>query len=172
MNAPTISDRARSLATDMEARKVGMIQHQDGDWVVKFKVTADSMPAMLTQAPMGQRFVVALVAIGDNEEPLPASVHVPVRPRSSPDKPVTPRKLVAADKRLAQQAGRVCGEVSFWRFLEDQHGCEPISDGEQAAAFVRRFCNVTSRSQIVLGTAAAAIWDKLYGAYVAWDQVT
>lgn len=90
---------------------------------------------------------------------------------AAPDKPAAARKPVAPEKRLAQQAAIVCGEPAFWRFLEAEHNCQHIADKDDAAAALRSLCNVASRSEIVRGTPAGDAWDRLYGAYLAWERV-
>lgn len=169
---PSIADVARACAVNMEARKVGMVQHQDGDWVVRFKVTADSMPAMLTQAPMGQRFVVALVAIGDNEEPLPTTtVEEPAREVPKPPAPRTPKSWHQMSP--AQQAGLLCSEVQFQRFLIETYGRHSpgLADAaENAAVIVREACCVQSRREIVSGSVPAQRWRDIVADYRAWDR--
>lgn len=88
----------------------------------------------------------------------------------SPDRPHSPRKPVAAEKRLAQQAGICASDPVFQRFLmEDRQITGPTED--QAAEYVRAFCRVASRSEIIPGTEAAARWDRLHGKFLAWKLV-
>lgn len=84
----------------------------------------------------------------------------------SPDRPHKPRKPVAADKRLAQQAGMLASDAAFNRYLAECHHWHP-ADGD-AATFIRSACNVVSRSQIVPGSPAAQIWIDLESRFTAW----
>lgn len=90
----------------------------------------------------------------------------------SPDRPHKPRKPVAADKRLAQQAGILCADRVFWRFLTEK-SLLPISERdaiteERIAEMVRYLCRVRSRSEIIPGTPAAECWIELESQFTAW----
>lgn len=88
------------------------------------------------------------------------------------DKPAAVRKPVAPDKRLAQQAGIVCAEPAFWRFLEETKMREHISDADEAAMHVRILCgHVDSRRELVVGTPAGDAWERLHGQYLGWKTL-
>ena len=53
-----------------EAKKISYRQSRDG-LVVSFVIHPSDMPDELALAPLGQRYVLALAAIGDDEEPVP-----------------------------------------------------------------------------------------------------
>lgn len=86
--------------------------------------------------------------------------------RLDPDKATT-RARVPPDKRLAQQAGIACADPVFQRFLLERELTAEQSE-ESAVHAVYAYCGITSRSQIILGSEAAANWDHLYGNFVAW----
>lgn len=65
------ASRAREASMGFEAKKDRLAQTQDGLWKVTFTVKAEDMPHGILNAAMGQRFMIAAVAIGDNEEPVP-----------------------------------------------------------------------------------------------------
>jgi hypothetical protein len=83
------------------------------------------------------------------------------------DRPAAPRKPVAADKRLAQQAGILCSDPVFQQFLFERCAIDLKSE-ELAAAFVREYCKITSRAELVPETPAAATWIDLRGQFEAW----
>lgn len=111
------------------------------------------------------------VAIARLDEGATVAPELPVEaagPRGeTPDRPHKPRKLVAADKRLAQQAAICCTEPTFRKFLEEKHGYAPANE-EDAAEALRDMIGVGSRSEIVPGTVFADRWDKIRGQYIAW----
>jgi hypothetical protein len=78
-----------------------------------------------------------------------------------------PRKPVAADKRLAQQAGIACSDELFRKFLRE-HGCYECDVADDAAKYVRKICGVASRSEIKVGTPEGEEWQKLYGEFLVW----
>lgn len=96
-------------------------------------------------------------------------------PASGPDIPARARAPVAPDKRLAQRAGILCTDPVFHKYLSEQHqvrmGMDERTNIELAAAFVRQFCKVESRSEITLGSEAATRIDLLESAFVCWRDL-
>ena len=84
------------------------------------------------------------------------------------DRPVKPRKPVASDKRLAQQAGILCSNNAFQAFMFENEFAVAQNE-ESVAAGVRLYCGgITSRAEIVPGTAPAERWIDLRGRFDAW----
>lgn len=84
---------------------------------------------------------------------------------SKPDK----EKQRWEDLKLSMQAGIRCEEPTFWKFLEsDMRGSGQIRNAEDAAAFVRRFCRVDSRSGLNADPSAALDWKGIEAQYQAW----
>lgn len=87
----------------------------------------------------------------------------------TPDRPHTPRK-VAADKRMAQRAGRLCADTVFQQFLLERGSilskCEP-----EAAEFIRQYCGVVSRAELIPGEPAATVWAHLHSEFEAWRMM-
>jgi hypothetical protein len=88
-------------------------------------------------------------------------------PASGPDIPARAHKPVAADKRLAQQAGICCADRQFQLWLGINYKTS-IQSEEEAAYFVRQYCKVNSRSEIKPGTEAGRLFDRLYSHFVIW----
>lgn len=91
------------------------------------------------------------------------------------DRPHKPRKPVAAEKRLAQQAGILCADPVFWAFLREAV-TERVPhfdarDEESATRAVREFCCVESRALITPDSEAGAYWNELYSRFTAWKLV-
>jgi hypothetical protein len=74
------------------------------------------------------------------------------------------RKPVAADKRLAQQAGIACADPLFQKFVGARNE-------DTATTYVRQTCGVQSRSEIKIDTPEGEIWQKLYGEFLVWRDV-
>lgn len=67
-----------------------------------------------------------------------------------------------------KQAGALCNDDSFWRFLsENISKCETI---DEAAKIVRGICNVESRADLATNASAAAAWRRLVADYRAWQR--
>jgi hypothetical protein len=158
-----IADKARNAAISLEAKKDALAQRQSGDWKVSFTVQAADMNARLTSAPMGTRFAMVLVEIGDDEEPVDRP-EILARPR--PDT----AKRDWRDLLPSQQAGIRCDEPSFVAFLREQRSDDWIETREPAEC-VRLICGVTSRSELTTNQKARVIWHQLDEQFQAWKAL-
>lgn len=151
---------ARQNACHCEAKKHALRQTQDGI-VVSFVLHPSDVPASLQLASLGTRYMLALVEIGDDEKakevkqspapvPQPLQVH-PVR-----------------DNRLTKRIVMTCKDPKFWAFLR-KRGITVLGEND-ASAYVKDYCGVSSRSEIRPGTVSAYEWDGLDGEFKAWDQ--
>lgn len=103
-------------------------------------------------------------------DPVPVALaRLNAQPASEPEPPVRARKPVAPEKRLAQQAGILCADPVFQRFLFEHDILKhPNVDPEDAATAIRLICHVETRADILPGTPAAAEWDRLLSKFTAW----
>jgi hypothetical protein len=149
------SEQALRNAIRLEVKKDALAQRQSGDWSVRFTVAAQDMDQRLTAAPMGTRFVAALVQVNDDETPVD-------------------HKAKERDKWRAlnptQQAGIRCGDPVFWAFLEEVKFATGVNNTEAAARAVRSYCEITSRSQLNKPGfhAQRILWHQLDGEFQAW----
>lgn len=73
----------------------------------------------------------------------------------------------------AQQAGILCSDKKFWRFLSEEY-CdvnEAIQTEDEAVLVIRGICLVDSRRDIVPGSVAARAWRELVDHYRVWELV-
>ena len=68
---------------------------------------------------------------------------------------------------LAQQAGIRCADVPFQHFLSEKLKRSVVS-AEEAAAAVRRFCVVSSRSDIKPHQLSGRLWKQLDDEFMTW----
>ena len=102
----------REMAEKCEAKLYAFRKSRDG-MICSFVLHPSDVPQGLQLAPIGQRYVLAFVAIGDDEQPTgkdgnnqqPAPASPPGRAKKSWDQ-ISP----------AEQAGIVCSDPSFHRF--------------------------------------------------------
>lgn len=169
-----LATRARQLSESCEARKIAYRQSKDGI-VVSFVLHPNEVPDGLTLAPLGQRYVLALVALDDDETPkevMQHSVDAMARPKHK-TVPVSEavkapgRAQVAPEKRLVQRAGILCSDPLFQAFLLENKMI-PSKNENDAAVAVRMICGVDSRVEIIPGSASAKVFDDLYGKFIAW----
>jgi hypothetical protein len=90
--------------------------------------------------------------LDDSTSTQPASGDVPAR---------------APKNKLAQLAGMLSKEPLFHRYLETVHDLPPVNE-HTATFFIRRKCNVESRSQILVDTTAGERFLKLYDDFMRW----
>lgn len=129
-----IATIARQNAIPLEVKKDGLTQRQDGSWIIKLRINPHDMVDEIARAPMGTRYMAALVEIGDNEEPKQRKTWNEMTP--------------------AAQAGVRCGEPAFWEFLR-------VKSKEEAEIEVRKRCEVQSRTEFSSNPRAAAAWETL-----------
>jgi hypothetical protein len=72
----------------------------------------------------------------------------------------------------AQQAGILCNEVAFHRFLQEKFylswmRCDDFNDQRRSANVIREICEVDSRADI---TRDNALWSALVLAYRLWQR--
>jgi len=168
----TIADHARNQAISLEAKKDALAQRQNGDWKVSFTVQGIDMDTRLTQAPMGTRYAVVLVEIGDDELPV-AAKETAAKPRqkdSSPSPHPGGAKRPFRDLPPQQQAGMRCDEPTFAAFLKEQREDDWV-EAPDAADCVRLICGVTSRAELETNHKARVIWNMINSQYEAWKAL-
>lgn len=84
--------------------------------------------------------------------------------------PERPRRQVFREMRLANQAGMLCNELPFQRFLIERLKLPKTAQIEaiQAADYVRHLCKVASRSDIRPRTPSGDRWTRLVDEYRTW----
>lgn len=163
----TPADHARNNAISLEAKKDALSQRQSGDWKVSFTVQGIDMDTRLTQAPMGTRYAMVLVEIGDDEQPVQKEATAKPRQDVPHDSRPDGAKREWRDMQPAAQAGIRCGEPMFRAFLREvkKYG---HCDQEAAAVAVRDICGVKSRVELGTKHAARILWHQLDTEYQAW----
>lgn len=187
----TVADLARSVAVHFTAKKHRL--HQDtkhNNWVLTFVLPIEDLPAVVRDAPGGQRYTIVAVAVDDDETPKPlpaeddAKFHggrAPVAPdehptseaargsadggslpsETNPSRSDAPAKRRWSKMSRAQRAGMLCGEADFRRWLWAKNDLKWEDAMGDAAEAVRILCNVVSRTEFDTDAAAAARWDAL-----------
>lgn len=144
-------------ASTMEAKIDGLRKLQDNTWKFTVTVHPEDMPAWLLASPMGTRLQLAIVEIGDDEQPLP---------HQEQEKP----KRTWDDYSRAERAGILCNDEAFQRrlmFLYLAPDDEPLDEMPEqwCARVIRSECGVESRTELNTNPGAAARWDALEAEY-------
>jgi hypothetical protein len=169
----TPADHARNNAISLEAKKDALAQRQNGDWKISFTVQGIDMDTRLTQAPMGTRYAVVLVEIGDDELPVQKEA------RATPDQEVPPStrpdrakhgKMDWREVQPAAQAGIRCADPVFIAYLKEQQP-NAWRAHQDAASLVRWICGVKSRSELGTNHLARVMWKTLDDQFQAWKAL-
>jgi len=114
-----------------EAKKDRLAQNQDGAW----KITLNSLdlPPHVIAAPMGTRYMIAFVELGDNEEPVS-----PLGPSASERAKAAYQASSPGDQARARSV-MLCRDPDFQAWAQ-------ATDEAEAATFIRRSCRVNTRA--------------------------
>ncbi len=88
---------------------------------------------------------------------------------AGPASEATGRVPARVQNPYAKRAAILCNDIRFQKFLSERYGI--ITGTDAAAIKVRELCEVTSRSEILPGTAAADRFDILESAYRVESRV-
>ena len=174
----TPAARAREAALSVEAKKHALRQQQDGCWIMTLRVHQNDMPEAIMKAAMGTRYMLAMVEIGDDEQPVSQRAQSPIPGagiQPAPAQPSVPAEPVRADRERrkfdemapSQQAGILCNEPAFAKFLVEKFNKEIVLAGYSVPAAVRIICDVNSRADIKPGDAK---WSALVLSYRLWQR--
>jgi hypothetical protein len=152
-------------ALPIEVRKIAYRQSAKDGLVITFSVHPNDMPAALAAAPIGARFMAALVEINDDETP---------KEQPSPSRDSNSTAAGVKQYSLPQRVAMTCNEPAFCKFVTTEIAGfserDTVMTPDEAAVYVRAHCLVTSRSEILPGTEAAKRWDELSGKYEGWKR--
>ena len=143
-----------TTATPIEVRKIAFRQSAKDGLVITFAVHQDDMTPELAAAPIGTRFMAALVEIGDDEQPVERGKQHPI----------------------VQRAAILCGETLFQKFMEEEFPLDweeanPFSGGaDKTAAILRTACGISSRKELAADPMAVAKFDKLTAKFEMWKR--
>lgn len=165
----TPAERARANAIPCELILYAYRKNKDGV-VVSFVVHPDGVPAELAVAPIGSRWVGALVHVGDDE--LPVQKEAAAKPRQNSPKPDGAKRMDWRDVQPAAQAGIRCNDATFRAFLMEEHSFRPRSGEDevgQAVSFLHSFFGIYSRSELSADHRKRVLWHQLDSQFQAWQ---
>lgn len=134
-----------------EAKKHSYRQVQDGI-VVSFVIHPNDVDAAFAVAPLGTRYMVGFAEIGDDGRPVAKA------PVAKPAE--TKERRPFASLPLSQQAGIRCGDPDFQDWIFSFTTTPPEE-------YVRKYCEVDSRSELLAGTGPGLRWLALDARYQA-----
>lgn len=132
--------------SQFEGKKVALKQTKDGH-VLTLAIHPDEIPEEILRDFVGARYMVVMVRIGENEEPMerqPVNKHISV-------------------------AGMLCRDPEFWEFLFEQDLL--LETNEQAATdWLKSYLNIESRTELKSNEDAQIALNKILREFKEWKN--
>jgi hypothetical protein len=130
-----------------EGVKTGLRQSKEG-YNLTLAVHPDDLPDDLMRDFVGSRYMVVMVRIGDDEQPVN-------------------REVEFAGGHAVKIAGMLCRDPDFWSFVFDVHGDEITSESE-CVQWLQIFLDLSSRSELKTNNEARELFIKLRKGFDKW----
>lgn len=130
-----------------EGIKTGLRQSKEG-YNLTLAVHPDDLPDDLMRDFVGSRYMVVMVRIGDDEQPVN-------------------REVEFAGGHAVKIAGMLCRDPDFWSFVFDVHGDEITSESE-CVQWLQIFLELSSRSELKTNNEARELFIKLRKGFDKW----
>lgn len=132
--------------SQFEGKKVALKQTKDGH-VLTLAIHPDEIPEEILRDFVGARYMVVMVRIGDNEEPI---------------------ERQPVDKHIAI-AGMLCRDPEFWDFLYEQDLLLETNE-EAATEWLKSYLNIDSRKEIKDSEEAKIALNKINREFKEWKS--
>ena len=132
--------------SQFEGTKVALKQTKDGH-VLTLAIHPDEIPEEILRDFVGARYMVVMVRIGENEEPMvrqPVNKHISV-------------------------AGMLCRDPQFWEFLFEQ-GLLLETSEKDATEWLKSYLNIESRSELKDNEEAQIALNKILREFKEWKN--
>ena len=129
-----------------EGKKVALKQTKDGH-VLTLAIHPDEIPEEILRDFVGARYMVVMVRIGENEEPMerqPVNKHISI-------------------------AGMLCRDPEFWEFLFEQ-GLLLETSEKEATEWLKSYLNIESRSELKDNEDAQIALNKILREFKEWKN--
>lgn len=132
--------------SQFEGKKVALKQTKDGH-VLTLAIHPDEIPEEILRDFVGARYMVVMVRIGENEEPMerqPVNKHISI-------------------------AGMLCRDPQFWEFLFEQ-GLLLETSEKDATEWLKSYLNIESRSELKDNEEAQIALNKILREFKEWKN--
>lgn len=132
--------------SQFEGKKIALKQTKDG-YAMTLAIHPDDIPDELVRDFVGARYMVVMVRLGDNEEPL--------------------NRQEFAGGQMVKLAGMICRDPEFWEYL---HEDGQLFEKSEAACvdWLTSFLEIKSRADLKTNLAAQNTFKVLYSEYKEW----
>lgn len=132
-----------------EAIKTALKQTKDG-YGLSLAVHPEDLPEDLMRDFVGSRYMVVMVRIGDNEQPVN-------------------RELEFPGDHAVKMAGMMCRDSDFWKWIKLKTGADVTSEKE-CAQWLSEFLNIQSRKELKENQEVREVFNKYRKEFETWKK--
>lgn len=132
-----------------EAVKTALKQTKDG-YGLSLAVHPDDLPEDLMRDFVGSRYMVVMVRIGDNEQPVNREIEFP-------------------GDHAIKMAGMMCRDPEFWRWIFVRTGTK-ISSEKGCAEWLSDFLHIQSRKELKDNQEVREVFNKYRKEFELWKR--
>lgn len=130
-----------------ESIKAGLKQSKDG-YILTLAVHPDELPDALMRDFVGSRYVVVMVRLGDDEQPMNREGEFP-------------------GDHAVKMAGILCRDKEFWQWLHDKEWL--MEKNEKACTeWLCSYLDIESRKELKTSEDARELFNRLKASFNAW----
>lgn len=132
-----------------EGIKTGLKQSKDG-YVLTMAVHPDDLPDNLMRDFVGSRYVVVMVRLGDDEQPMNRENEFP-------------------GDHAVKLAGILCRDPEFWDWLHKKEWLMEANE-KACAAWLISYLDIESRKELKTNEEARHLFNQLRSSFNAWRK--
>lgn len=132
-----------------EAIKTGLKQSKDG-YMLTLAVHPDDLPDDLMRDFVGSRYVVVMVRLGDNEQPMNREHEFP-------------------GDHAVKMAGILCRDPEFWEWLHQKEWLYEKNE-KACAEWISSYLDIESRKELKTNEEARHLFNQLRTSFEAWRK--
>ncbi len=134
-----------------EAIKSSLRQTKDG-YSLTLSVHPDDLPDELMRDFVGSRYMVVMVRVGEDEQPMN-------------------RELAFPGDHAVKMAGMLCRDQDFWVWLSDKMSIL-VSSEKECAEWLADYLGIQSRKELKEKSEVREVFNKLKREFDVWKKAT
>jgi hypothetical protein len=134
--------------SQFEGKKIALKQTKDG-YAMTLAIHPDDIPDELMRDFVGARYMVVMVRLADNEEPL--------------------NREEFAGGQMVKLAGMLCRDSEFWEYLHEEGSLFQKSE-KDCVEWMQSYLVIGSRSELKTNLASQRALKDIYTEYKEWKQ--
>lgn len=134
--------------SQFEGKKIALKQTKDG-YAMTLAIHPDDVPDELLRDFVGARYMVVMVRLADNEEPLNREEY--------------------AGAKYVKLAGMICRDPEFWQWLHEDGSLFEKNEAS-CVDWLTSYLNISSRSELKTNLDAQDTLKNIYDGYKEWKQ--